>query len=91
MIRPPRARWALLLFAGVFLAFADADAQQSPQTPSPTPAPNPYLMGTEGYYKGPRGLTSYMPVAITESFAALMARLSGEKARVEAEHMALLQ
>ena len=48
-------------------------------------------MGTEGFYKGPRGLTSYMPVAITESFSALMARLSGEKARVEAEHMALLQ
>ncbi len=92
MIRPPRARWTVLLFAGVFLAFADADAQQSPQTPSQAPpAPNPYLMGTEGFYKGPRGLTSYMPVAITESFAALMARLSGEKARVEAEHMALLQ
>jgi hypothetical protein len=48
-------------------------------------------MGTEGFDKGPRGLTSYLPVAITKGFSSLMARLSGEKARVEAEHNALLQ
>jgi cytochrome c peroxidase len=47
-------------------------------------------MGTEGLDQGPRGLTSYMPVAITESFAALMARLSGEKPGVEQQHSAVL-
>jgi cytochrome c peroxidase len=87
MIRLSNARWIALLLAGLLLAFAHADAQQASQPP----APNPFLMGTEGYDKGPRGLTSYMPVAITESFSSLMARLSGEKARVEAEHTALLQ
>ena len=81
-----RSHWAILMLSGLVLAF-HADAQQAPQTPPP----NPYLMGTEGFYKGPRGLTSYMPVAITESFSSLKARLSGEKARVEAEHSALLQ
>lgn len=88
MIQPFKARWSVLWVSGLILAFSHADAQQSPQTPPP---PNPYLMGTEGFYKGPRGLTSYMPVATTESFSSLMARLSGEKARVEAEHMALLE
>jgi cytochrome c peroxidase len=77
----------MLMLASLLLAFGHADAQQAPQTPPP----NPYLMGTEGFYKGPRGLTSYMPVASTESFSSLMARLAGEKARVEAEHNALLQ
>ena len=49
MIRPPRARWTLLLFAGVFLAFADADAQQSPQTPIPTAGPEPVPDGNRGF------------------------------------------
>ncbi len=47
-------------------------------------------MGTEGLDQGPRGLTSYMPVAITETFASLMARLSAEKPAVEQAHNALL-
>jgi cytochrome c peroxidase len=78
---------AVLVLAGLVLVLSRADAQQAPQTPPP----NPYLMGTEGFDKGPRGLTSYMPVAITEGFASLRARLAGEKSRVEAEHNALLQ
>ena len=45
------ARWGMIGLTGLILTFADADAQQQPQT-SP---PNPYLMGTEGYNKGPRG------------------------------------
>src|ERR1700719_2642011 len=73
--------------ATLILALGYAYAQQ----PAPqTPAPNPYLMGTEGLNQGPRGLTSYMPVAITESFASLMARLSGDKAAVEQAYRALL-
>src|SRR5437660_5681524 len=88
MIRPKSMmRWVILSLTAVILAFGYAYAQQ----PAPqTPAPNPYLMGTEGLNQGPRGLTSYMPVAITESFASLMARLSGEKAAVEQAHSALL-
>jgi hypothetical protein len=58
------SRWATFMLTSLVLAF-HADAQQAPQTPPP----NPYLMGTEGFYKGPRGLTSYMPVAITESLS----------------------
>jgi hypothetical protein len=66
-------RFVGLSGATLILALGFAHAQQAPQTP----APNPYLMGTEGLDQGPRGLTSYMPVAITDSFASLMARLSG--------------
>jgi hypothetical protein len=66
-----RSRWAVFVAVGLLLAI-HADAQQAAQTPPP----NPYLMGSEGFYKGPRGLTSYMPVAITEGFASLMARLA---------------
>ena len=64
MIWSSKACWTVLLFSALTLAFGHADAQQA----SPTPPPNPYLMGTEGYYKGPRGLTSYQPVAITRAF-----------------------
>jgi cytochrome c peroxidase len=38
----------------------------------------------------PRGMTSYMPVAITESFSSIFARLSAEKPQVTREHMAVL-
>jgi hypothetical protein len=58
--------WIVLLLAGLILSFVHADAQQEPQQESQMGAPNPYLKGTEGYYKGPRGLTSYMPVAIDQ-------------------------
>ena len=50
----------------LLLRYGDAGAQQ---TPAPA-AQNPYMMGTEGYEKGPRGLTSYMPIAIDQPFAA---------------------
>ncbi len=69
----------LLLFGGVY-------AQQA----APPPAPNPYLMGTEGYDKGPRGLTSYMPVASVQPFAAQMAADVAAKPGIEREHQALL-
>jgi cytochrome c peroxidase len=85
MIQSSKARWIVLLFAGLLLAFGDADAQQA------SPAQNPSPMGTAGANQGPRGLTSYMPVDITESFSSIFARLSAEKPSVEAEHMALLQ
>ena len=88
MIRPRSiTRRAILSLIGLILAFGYVYAQQ----PTPqTQAPNPYLMGSEGLNQGPRGLTSYMPVAITESFASLMARLSAEKPAVEQAHSALL-
>src|SRR5271167_484899 len=77
-------RLVTLSCASLILTLGYAYAQQA------APAPNPYSMGTEGPNQGPRGLTSYMPVAITESFASLMARLSAEKPAVEQEHSALL-
>src|SRR5258708_31956814 len=40
--------------------------------------------------QAPRGKTSYMPVAITEPFSAIFARLSAQKAEVTRAHMALL-
>ena len=84
-------RWSILLLLGLVLSFGSVYAQQpAPQTQGQTAAPNPYLMGTEGLDQGPRGLTSYMPVAITETFASLMARLSGEKPAVEQAHSTLL-
>src|SRR5271169_3505014 len=85
MIQFSKARWIVLLFAGLLLAFGDAEAQQA------SPAQNPSPMGTAGANQGPRGLTSYMPVDITESFSSIFARLSAGKPSVEAEHMALLQ
>src|ERR1700736_2547979 len=92
MFRPNSTRcWAMLLLPVVTLASGYLYAQQpAPQTQAQAAAPNPYLMGTEGYYQGPRGLTSNMPVAITEPFASVMARLSAEKPAVEQEHSALL-
>jgi hypothetical protein len=68
------------------MAIGEARAQQ---TPAPT-APNPYLMGTEGYDKGPRGLTSYQPIAIDQPFAARMAQEVAAKPGVERAHQALL-
>jgi cytochrome c peroxidase len=48
-------------------------------------------MGTEGLDKGPRGLTSYQPVAIDQPFAARMAQDVAAKPGVEREHRALLE
>jgi hypothetical protein len=54
-------------------------------------AQNPYLKGSEGYYKGPRGLTSYQPVAIDQPFAATMAHDVAAKPGIEREHQILLE
>src|SRR5271167_975497 len=86
--------WALPSLVGILalsllslaMAIEQASAQQSP----PPNNPNPYLMGSEGYDKGPRGLTSYQPVAIDQPFAARMAQDVADKPGVEREHQALL-
>jgi cytochrome c peroxidase len=77
---------AVVAAAAVITALGFAYAQQAPQTG----APNPYLMGTEGFNKGPRGLTSYMPVAIDQPFAATMAHDVAAKPGIEREHQAML-
>jgi hypothetical protein len=86
MIRPSNRILIVLLLAGLILSFVRADAQQESQG-----APNPYLKGTEGYYKGPRGLTSYQPIAIDQPFAARMAHDVAAKPGIESAHQALLE
>ena len=78
--------WFLLSAGSLFLIFGHADGQQ---TPAPAD-PNPYLMGSEGYDKGPRGLTSYQPDAIARPFAERMAEDVAAKPGIEREHQALL-
>src|SRR5712692_8199401 len=82
-----KSLWAVLSIAAVLMALSLADAQQE----SKKGAPNPYLKGTEGYYKGPRGLTSYQPVSIDQPFAAIMAQAVAAKPKAEKEHRALLE
>jgi cytochrome c peroxidase len=48
-------------------------------------------MGSEGYYKGPRGLTSYQPIAIDQPFAARMAADEAAKPAIERDHQAMLE
>src|SRR3984893_15385542 len=79
--------WALISIAALLMALNLADAQQEPKKGTP----NPYLKGTEGYDKGPRGLTSYQPVAIDQPFAAIMAHDVAAKPGIEREHQALLE
>src|ERR1700688_1528933 len=86
MIRPSNRSLIVLLLVGVILPFVHADAQQESQG-----AQNPYLKGTEGYYKGPRGLTSYQPIAIDQPFAARMAHDVAAKPGIEREHQAVLE
>src|SRR6202158_1133079 len=86
MIRPSNRRLIVLLLVGMILSFVHADAQQESQG-----AQNPYLKGTEGYDKGPRGLTSYQPVAIDQPFSATMAHDVAAKPGIEREHQALLE
>src|SRR6266478_1693694 len=81
-----RGLWAVLATTAVLIALNRAYAQESKKG-----APNPYLKGTEGYYKGPRGLTSYMPVAIDQPFAATMDHDVAAKPGIEREHQALLE
>jgi cytochrome c peroxidase len=78
-----QTRYGIIALTGLILTFAHADAQQQPP-------PNPYLMGTEGFNKGPRGLTSYQPVAIDQPFAAIMAHDVAAKPGIEREHQAVL-
>jgi hypothetical protein len=86
MIASSRPTWFILSLSGLILIFGNADAQQSP-----APAdPNPYLMGSEGYDKGPRGLTSYQPDAIARPFATKTAEDVVAKPGIEREHQALL-
>ena len=87
MIGPSNRILIVLLFAGLILLFVHADAQEGAQNG----APNPYLKGSEGYDKGPRGLTSYQPVAIDQPFAARMAHDVAAKPGIEREHQALLE
>src|SRR6202041_737133 len=77
----------LLSLGGLILTFGNAGGQQAP----PPAAPNPYLKGSEGYDKGPRGLTSYQPIAIDQPFAARMAQDVAAKPGIESEHQALLE
>jgi cytochrome c peroxidase len=78
---------ALTSIAGVLMALNFAAAQQQ----SETTAPNPYLRGTEGYYKGSRGLTSYQPIAIDQPFATRMAHDVAAKPGIERQHQAMLE
>jgi cytochrome c peroxidase len=87
MIRPSNRIMIVLLLAGLMLSFVHADAQQESQIGGQ----NPYLKGTEGYDKGPRGLTSYMPIAIDQPFAAIMAHDVAAKPGIERDHEALLE
>src|SRR5713101_8974870 len=82
-----KSLWAVLSIAAVLMGLNFADAQQKSQKG----APNPYLKGTEGYYKGPRGLTSFQPIAIDQPFAARMAHDVAAKPGIEREHQALLE
>jgi cytochrome c peroxidase len=80
-------RWGMVALTGLILTLARADAQEQPQTNEP----NPYLMGTEGFNRGSRGLTSYMPVATDQPFAARMAHDVAAKASIEREHQMMLE
>jgi cytochrome c peroxidase len=87
----PRGRTCFaLLLAGLVLAFGRADAQQPSATP-PTGTPNPYLMGSEGFGRGPRGLTSYQPIAIDQPFSTIIARDVAAKPGAEREHQSVLE
>jgi cytochrome c peroxidase len=83
-------KWIVLPLLGLALSVipisARTDAQQLP-----TADQNPYLKGTEGYGQGPRGLTSYMPVAIDQPFADRMAHDVAVKPGIEREHQAVLE
>jgi cytochrome c peroxidase len=82
-----RQAWFILSLGSLLLTCGDAAGQQAP---APA-APNPYLKGSEGYDKGPRGLTSYQPIAIDQPFAARMAQDVAAKPGIESEHQALLE
>src|ERR1700689_4984837 len=86
MIGPSKRIGLFLSSSCLLLLFGGAYAQQA----APPAAPNPYLMGSEGYDKGPRGLTSYQPDAIARPFATRMAEDVAAKPGTKPEHQALL-
>ena len=88
MLKSGTRSWTFLLAASLVLWLSRADSQQEPQTTAPQ---NPYLMGSEGYYKGPRGLTSYQAIAIDQPFAARMAADEAAKPAIERDHQAMLE
>src|SRR5260370_31466651 len=81
-LRPVLAIAAVLLL----IALDFAAAQRGPEKG----APNPYLNGIGRYYKGPRGLTSYMPAALAHPFPATMAQDVPPKLGIAPEHPAML-
>jgi cytochrome c peroxidase len=87
MIGTSKRIWPLLSLGCLILLFGRVDAQQMPPPPA---AQNPYLKGSEGYGKGPRGQTSYMPIAIDQPFAARMAHDVAAKPGIEREHQEML-
>jgi hypothetical protein len=87
MIKSGKRSLMFLSAASLVLWLGHAESQQEPQSPTPQ---NPYMMGSEGYGKGPRGLTSFQPIAIVQPFAARMAADVAAKAGIEREHQALL-
>jgi cytochrome c peroxidase len=92
MIRSGKWSWTILSAATLVLGLGQADAQREPQRESQAAAPqNPYLQGSEGYDKGPRGLTSFQPVAIDQPFSAIMAHDIAAKPGAEREHQTLLE
>jgi cytochrome c peroxidase len=83
-------KWTVLPLLGLALSLIPISDRTDAQQPS-TADQNPYLKGTEGYDKGPRGLTSYMPVAIDQPFADRMAHDVAAKPGIEREHQAVLE
>jgi cytochrome c peroxidase len=88
MIKSGKRSWLFLSVASLVLWLGPADSQQEAQTAAPQ---TPYLMGSEGYEKGPRGQTSYQPTAIDQPFAAKMVADVAAKPGIEREHQALLE
>jgi hypothetical protein len=88
MFKSGKRSWMFLSATCLILWIGRADSQQETQTTAPQ---NPYLMGSEGYGKGPRGLTSYQPIAIDQPFAARMAADVAAKPGIEREHQAMLE
>jgi cytochrome c peroxidase len=83
-------KWIVLPLLGLALSVIPISDRTDAQQP-PTADQNPYLKGTEGYGRGPRGLTSYMPVAIDQPFADRMADDVAAKPGIEREHQAVLE
>jgi cytochrome c peroxidase len=91
MIRSGKWSWIILSAATLVFGLGRADAQREPQQEPQAAAQNPYLKGSEGYDKGPRGLTSFQPIAIDQPFSAIMAHDVAAKPGIERDHQAVLE